>query len=231
MKKTILLIGLLIAGVSIQRSFAQVSVNINIGSQPLWGPTGYDYVQYYYLPDIDAYYNVANRQFIYMDRNRWVFANALPGYYQCDLDRCYKVVVNDANPWMRADFYRNRYVQYRGYYDRQRIIRNTTDVRYVQVHRWDDRRDDRRYYGDNDWRRNNGNTNWRVNNDHNNGWRDNGRDNNWNNNNNGRGNDRDNNWNNNNGRGNGRDNNWNNNNNNGRGNDNRGDNGRWRDHR
>ncbi|MBV8255930.1 MAG: hypothetical protein JO154_25265 [Chitinophaga sp.] len=229
MKKTILLIGLLIAGVSIQRSFAQVSVNINIGSQPLWGPTGYDYVQYYYLPDVDAYYNVANRQFIYMDRDRWVYGSALPGYYQCDLDRCYKVVVNDPNPWMRGDYYRNRYVQYRGYYDRQRIIRNTNDVRYVQVHRWNDRRDDRRYYSDNDNRWNNGGTSWRVNHDRDNGWRDNGRDNNWNQN---RGNGRDNNWNNGNGRdnwnnqngGNGRDNNW-------RGNDNRGDNGHWRDHR
>ena len=40
---------------------AQIKVNLNIGSQPAWGPTGYDRVDYYYLPDIDAYYNVAKK--------------------------------------------------------------------------------------------------------------------------------------------------------------------------
>jgi len=31
---------------------AQLNVNVNIGSQPLWGPTGYDHVNYYYLPGV-----------------------------------------------------------------------------------------------------------------------------------------------------------------------------------
>ena len=41
-----------------QKASAQVKVgvNINIGSQPEWGPRGYDYVEYYYLPDIEMYY-------------------------------------------------------------------------------------------------------------------------------------------------------------------------------
>jgi hypothetical protein len=39
-----------------QHAFAQVSVSVNIGSQPLWGPTGYDQAQYYYLPEYDAYF-------------------------------------------------------------------------------------------------------------------------------------------------------------------------------
>lgn len=42
----------------INNAKAQVSLNINIGSQPVWGPTGYDHVDYYYFPDIDAYYYV-----------------------------------------------------------------------------------------------------------------------------------------------------------------------------
>ncbi len=36
----------------------RIGVNFNIGSQPAWGPAGYDYVHYYYLPDLDAYYDV-----------------------------------------------------------------------------------------------------------------------------------------------------------------------------
>jgi hypothetical protein len=37
---------------------AQVSVNISIGSPPAWGPAGYSQVRYYYLPDVEAYYDV-----------------------------------------------------------------------------------------------------------------------------------------------------------------------------
>jgi hypothetical protein len=48
---------------------AQVRVNINIGSQPVWGPVGYDHVDYYYLPDIETYYYVPTRQFVYF--NKW----------------------------------------------------------------------------------------------------------------------------------------------------------------
>ncbi len=33
-----------------------ISFNINVDRQPVWGPTGYDYVEYYYLPDIEVYY-------------------------------------------------------------------------------------------------------------------------------------------------------------------------------
>lgn len=37
---------------------AQVSVNVNIGTPPVWGPVGYTNMEYYYLPDIEAYYDV-----------------------------------------------------------------------------------------------------------------------------------------------------------------------------
>jgi hypothetical protein len=33
-----------------------VSVSFNIDRQPIWGPTGYAHVEYYYLPDIEVYY-------------------------------------------------------------------------------------------------------------------------------------------------------------------------------
>ncbi|RTZ05854.1 hypothetical protein [Flavobacterium sp. GSP6] len=37
---------------------AQVSVNLNIGTAPSWGPIGYAEAEYYYLPDVEAYYDV-----------------------------------------------------------------------------------------------------------------------------------------------------------------------------
>jgi hypothetical protein len=46
---------------------AQLNVNVNIGSQPLWGPTGYEHVDYYYLPDVESYYYVPQKQFVYLN--------------------------------------------------------------------------------------------------------------------------------------------------------------------
>ena len=46
MKKLIIAIFLLTGIVATKEANAQVSVNINIGNQPAWGPTGYDYVNF-----------------------------------------------------------------------------------------------------------------------------------------------------------------------------------------
>ncbi len=109
---------------------AQVSVNFNIGRQPLWGPTGYDNADYYYLPDVDAYYNVMDQQFVYMDGGQWVYRNSLPYQYRnYDLYHGYKVVINDRNPWMRNDYYRRQYYGYRGRHG-QSFIRDSRDNRY-----------------------------------------------------------------------------------------------------
>jgi len=37
---------------------AQISVHVNLGIPPQWGPEGYSDVRYYYLPDVEAYYDV-----------------------------------------------------------------------------------------------------------------------------------------------------------------------------
>lgn len=97
----------------VQSSKAQVSVNINIGSQPLWGPVGYDYVRYYYLPEVNVYYNVVNRKYTYWKGNKWVTKSKLPNQYRrVDLYRTYKVVVNEPNPWRNHQQYYNRYGRY-----------------------------------------------------------------------------------------------------------------------
>jgi hypothetical protein len=114
-------------------SHAQISVSFNIGRQPLWGPTGYDYARYYYLPDVDAYYSVADQQFVYNEGGRWVFRPSLPGRYRnFDLYNGYKVVVNDANPWMRNNVYATKYRSYRGRRG-QAVIRDSRDQRYYEI--------------------------------------------------------------------------------------------------
>lgn len=73
---------------------AQVSVNISIGSPPAWGPAGYSQVRYYYLPDVEAYYDVRSGMFIYFGGQSWVHRSYLPARYKgYDLYRGYKVVM------------------------------------------------------------------------------------------------------------------------------------------
>jgi len=108
----------------------RVNVHVNIGSQPQWGPVGYDHVEYYYLPDIDVYYSVPRQQYVYLDGGRWVFAAALPERCRTyDIYRGYKVVVNEPEPYRHGEDYRERYKNYREHYGQQVVIR---DHRHVQ---------------------------------------------------------------------------------------------------
>lgn len=97
---------------------AQVSVNVNIGTPPAWGPSGYAEMEYYYLPDIEAYYDVRASQFIYFGGGRWIRATRLPRQYRnYDLYGGYKVVLNDYHgrtPYTYFD--RHRVTYYKGYH-------------------------------------------------------------------------------------------------------------------
>jgi hypothetical protein len=132
--KRLLLLGMLgVIGWLPFQAKAQLSINVNIGSQPLWGPVGYDYVDYYYLPDIEAYYHVPNRQFIYLQNSRWIFSASLPSRYRgYDLYGGYKVVVNSRDPYRHFDRDRITYARYKSYRG-QRVIRYSDDSRYYVV--------------------------------------------------------------------------------------------------
>ena len=47
---------------------AQVSVNVNLGTPPVWAPAERVETQYYFLPDIDTYYDVPSARFIYLKK-------------------------------------------------------------------------------------------------------------------------------------------------------------------
>ena len=111
----------------------RVHVNFNIASQPVWGPVGYDYVEYYYLPDIQAYYYVPTRQFVYLSGSRWVYSYSLPPRYRdYDLYTGYKVVVNGPRPYRYFQRDRERYGHFRGDHS-QVVIRNSNDPKYYVV--------------------------------------------------------------------------------------------------
>ena len=130
MKKTLFIVSLLLSGFIYETASAQI--NINIGSQPVWGPVGYDHVDYYYMPDIDAYYYVPNRQYIYLEGNRWTFANSLPPRFNYNIYNGYKVVINEPQPYRHAEVYRVKYVGYKGNHGQQ-IIRDSREEKYYVV--------------------------------------------------------------------------------------------------
>lgn len=132
MKK--LIIAAVITGFAFaQTAVAQVRININIGSQPAWGPVGYDYARYYYLPEANAYYDVNAARFMYQRSGRWVTGRSLPpAYGRVDLYRTYKVVLNRHYAPYRDN--RNDMRQYGKYRNghHQRIIRDSRNERYYE---------------------------------------------------------------------------------------------------
>jgi len=110
---------------------AQIRVNINIGSQPIWGPEEYDYVEYYYMPEFGIYYNVPRGQYVYQSGNRWVFTSNLPFQFRhINLFNTYKVVINEQRPYLRHNYYTNHYKKYRNYHARQVNRRDSHNPRY-----------------------------------------------------------------------------------------------------
>jgi hypothetical protein len=109
---------------------AQVHANINIGSQPIWGPTGNDYVENYYLPDIETYYNVSTHRYYYNQKGRWINSLTLPSrYHDFDLYNAHKVVINEKQPWKNHTVNRDKYTSFKGQHDQQ-PIRDSKESKY-----------------------------------------------------------------------------------------------------
>lgn len=133
MKKIIIILAILFSRFSFNTATAQLHVNANIGAQPIWGPVGYDYAEYYYMPDIDTYYYVPGRKYVYLENGRWLSAPAVPSRYKSyDFYNGYKVVINEPTPYRNAVMYRTKYASYKGRHG-QENIRNSNDSKYFVI--------------------------------------------------------------------------------------------------
>lgn len=174
--KKLFFAALFVSALAFKPAQAQVSfsLGINIGSQPDWGPTGYDHADYYYMPDIDTYYDVPNRQYVYLNGSTWTRSASLPPRYaNYDLYHGYKVVVNEPKPYLHAATYRTKYARYKNVRT-QTIIRDSRDAKYTRYKNTRPQYNQQQQQG-------RGNNNGRP--------QDNKNNNNGNGNNNGRGND------------------------------------------
>jgi len=133
MKKILFSAALVLSCLFVKTADAQVQVNLNVGAQPDWGPVGYERADYYYIPDIDAYYDVPARQYVYYNNNSWIHSGSLPpAYSNYNIYNGYKVVVNRPNPWTNHNFYKTKYVGYKGRKQviiRDKKVKNVTNIK------------------------------------------------------------------------------------------------------
>jgi len=93
---------------------------------PTWAAPYYSGARYYYLPDIETYYDLSSREFIYLNNGQWNYSSEFPSIMgNFDLNNCFSIVldVNVFQPWMHHQYYVSHYPRhyYRDYYDHSNI--------------------------------------------------------------------------------------------------------------
>jgi hypothetical protein len=112
MKKIVACLVLFVLAASFENASAQFGpkTDNNIQEQPKWRPAGQEYAEYYYMPDIDTYYYVPRKQFIYQSAGYWTFSSSLPatrkGY---DLYAANKVVINEPGAYRYYAEHKSKY--------------------------------------------------------------------------------------------------------------------------
>ncbi len=163
MKKLVLISAITMSGLFYNTANAQIRLRfgINFGPRPVvvqsapvayCEPANYNGDEdYYYLPDVDAYYSVNEQCYYYMDGDQWISAAYLPGAYRdFDWRSVRRFEVRAPRPFMHNDYYRARYngVAFNGRWD----VRNDYRGGFADNHDRDYRRFDNhdRYRRDDD---------------------------------------------------------------------------------
>lgn len=77
-------------------SQGQIEATATIGNPPSWGPADGVGVRFYYIPDIQVYYDVEDREYTYMASGKWIHSSNLPHKYKhYDLYGGQKVTLRD----------------------------------------------------------------------------------------------------------------------------------------
>jgi hypothetical protein len=105
---------LIIAGIALIFSgIVQAQVSVTIGTPPPWGPAEASGVRFYYLPDIEMYFDVNTAEYVYFSGGTWIHTRELPPAYRGhDLYREYKVPLRDYHgdsPWERHEEHHKSY--------------------------------------------------------------------------------------------------------------------------
>lgn len=104
---------LIIAGVMVFFSgILPAQVSVTIGTPPPWGPAEAPGIRFYYLPDIQMYFDVNTGEYIYSSGGSWIHTTVLPhAYRHYDFYNAYKVPLRDYHgerPWENhGDYHKN----------------------------------------------------------------------------------------------------------------------------
>jgi hypothetical protein len=101
-------------GIHVGLRFATPRVGVVVEQAPVYeqpAQVNYDGSDdYYYLPDVDAYYSVNEQCYYYFDGDNWISAAYLPGAYRdYDWRTARRYEVRAPRPYMHDDIYRSRY--------------------------------------------------------------------------------------------------------------------------
>lgn len=106
----LIVLGIVLSVSSISQ--AQLSVNVNVAKPPVWGPA-VTTEQYYYLPEIESYYDVRQRQFISSNNGTWVRTSTLPSRFSgYNLNNGQVVIIKDykgKSPYRYYDTHKVKY--------------------------------------------------------------------------------------------------------------------------
>ena len=172
MKKLIITSAIVLSGLIYNTANAQIKIHLglNFGSGPVvyeparvvvaqpaeyCEPANYNGDEdYYYLPEIDAYYSIPDQCYYYNDGGQWISAAYLPGAYSnFDWRTARRFEVRAPRPFMHDDYYRTRYngVAFNGNWDRgyNRGYANDNHFNHDQF-----RRDDQRFDNNRGWNNN-----------------------------------------------------------------------------
>lgn len=152
MKKLIIISAMVLGGLGVKTANAQIGIRINLhlGGQPVYVPAPEPvepvYDDYYYLPEVEAYYSVGEHCYYYQDGNRWISAAYLPGMYRnYDWRTSRRFEIHTNRPFMQHDVYRGKFGGYS----------NRADF-YARAYPGRDRYDrGREQYGNRDWNQSN----------------------------------------------------------------------------
>jgi len=125
-------------------------------TNPQWAPPYYPGARYYYLPDIECYYDLSADEFVYLYEGQWNYSRTIPNMYSSfQLNNCFTVVLSTEvyRPWLHHQYYVSHYPRYyySDYYDHSNIpyVRGFNENRKSAIYwgenerqrarQWDDR--------------------------------------------------------------------------------------------
>ncbi len=105
--QTLLAVALLVLALRPAPAQAQINININ---PPSWGPPAPPTAQYYYIPEIDGYYDLHTDRYVVLRKGKWVRPATIVGY---NPNNFHPVVVDyvGSTPWVRVREHRVKYAK------------------------------------------------------------------------------------------------------------------------